>query len=89
VTKIRSPISETRSKEATLSLTPCFSGVLPTNPTSVNHFNGFKGHRCSIYATPKKPLKRSTVIAGTPSTPLKQGVNENGVLAKKPRCSPD
>ena len=84
--QIRNPKLEIRGKGA---LTPCFSGVSRATPTNVNRFNGFKSYRCSSYPTAKKPLKRLMVVARTPTTPLKQGVNDNGVLVKNLSCSPE
>ena len=67
-----------------LSLTPCFSWVLPADPMGVNRFNGFGGTdfrtcaRLQIRIGALKPLKRLTVAPSLLNTQLKQGVNEMG-----------
>ena len=71
------------SRRPLVSLTPCFSWVLPVCPVGANRFNGFEATDSWTCARLQirgafKPLKRLTVAAAFASTQLKQGVNEIG-----------
>ncbi len=83
------------SRDLFVSLTPCFSWVLPADPVGVNRFNGFGGTdfwtcaRLRIRIRTLKPLKRLTVAASLPNTQLKQGVNEMGRWRKNLNAHPE
>jgi hypothetical protein len=72
--------AEKAGQPASLSLTPCFSGVLRETRGIVNRFNGFP--------VPSSYLDQETVktvghVSSPANTPLKQGVKENeGVVYK-------
>src|SRR6266478_3410002 len=76
-----------------VSLTPCFSWVLPADPVGVNRFQRFRGHglldmrQLQIRIGALKPLKRLTVAPSLLNTQLKQGVNEMGRGRKNLRCA--
>jgi len=68
------------SRDLFVSLTPCFSWVLPAALVGVNRFNGFEGTstRVQVRLGGLKPLKRLRAAGSFRVTQLKQGVNEMG-----------
>ena len=70
-----------------LSLAPCFSWVLHGNRTIFNRFNGFSGqamHTPDLLGNWWETVETvRTLVAWSPHTPLKQGVNERSHRLEK------